>query len=130
MLKTNSKKARENIRAYILEHFDPTNYDLETVPETFEEVARVILDTFESEKHYHLEYIKAKGISMQSVFAEWCAGLPSILDTCYYYNRSAIDDLAGILEETTTEASRYTESAAEDLLTYLIYRELTKGTVK
>lgn len=130
MLKTNSKKARENIRTYIMEHFDPSNYDLKHTPETFEETARVILDTFESEKYYHLEYIKAKGISMQSVFAEWCAGLPSILDTCYYYNRSAVDDLAKILEESETEKNRYKESDAEALLTNLIYRELLKGATK
>ena len=35
MLRTNSKKAMENIRAYIEENFDCTSYDLEKEPETF-----------------------------------------------------------------------------------------------
>ena len=129
MLKTNSKKARENIRTYIMDRFDPTGYDLEYTPETFEAVARVILETFQKEKHYHLEYIKAKGISMQAIFTEWCSGLPSILDTCYYYNRSALNELALILEETDAEKGRYSESLAEEMLTYLIYRELQRGAM-
>jgi hypothetical protein len=60
-------------------------------------------------------------------FADWAAGLPSILDTCYYYNRSAVDDLGAILEETAEEKARYSEAQAETLLTSLIYRELVRG---
>lgn len=130
MLKTNSKKARENVRAYIIEHFDPTGYDVNQQPETFTETARIILDVFESEKHYSIEYIKTRGISMQYVFEQWAAGLPSILDTCYYYNRSAVADVAKILEQDETTTQRYDESSAEKLLTYLIYRELVKGATK
>lgn len=127
MLKTNSKKARENIRAYIIINFDPTNYDITKAPESWPEIAAFILDTFRSEKYYSLEYMQSAGLSEQAVFAEWAAGLPSVLDTCYFYNRSAVDDLAGILEESKSEKARYTESDAEKLLTYLIYRELLKG---
>ncbi len=127
MLRTNSKQARENIRTYIIEHFDPCGYDLDTTPETFPEIAAAILDTFRSEKPYSDKYIYRYGLSEQAVFTEWCAGLPSIIDTCYYYNRSAVDDLAAILEESDTEKARYNERDAEKLLTYLIYRELLKG---
>ena len=63
----------------------------------------------------------------QQRFEEWAAGLPSILDTCYYYNRSAVDDLGAILEETDSEKARYSEQQAETRLTYLIYRELVRG---
>lgn len=35
-LRTNSKKAKENIRLYIMGNFDGTNYDIET-PATFKE---------------------------------------------------------------------------------------------
>lgn len=121
MLKTNAKKARENVRAYIMENFDGTNYDIEQ-PETFAECARIILDIFRDErpaKYY-------PRMSEMQNFADWCAGLPSILDTCYYYNRSAVDDLGNILEETAAEKARYTEEQAEERLTALIYRELVK----
>ena len=78
------------------------------------------METFRSEKRYECG-------TESVVFADWCAGLPSVLDTCYYYNRSAAKDLGNILEETETEYSRYSEADAEKLLTSLIYRELTKG---
>lgn len=127
MLRTNSKKARENIRAYIVEHFDPTGYDVDQNPGTFEEVAKIILDTFAHEKPYSTKYMYRAGLSDEKVFADWCAGLPSILDTCYYYNRSAVEDLGNILEETESEKAKYTETEAEKYLTHLIYKELIKG---
>lgn len=122
MLKTNSKKARENIRRYIMDGFNPENYGY-TMPDTFKEVASLILDTFREErpaKYY-------PRMSEAANFEDWAAGLPSILDTCYYYNRSAVDDLGNILEETDSEKAKYTEEKAEQLLTALIYRELVKG---
>ena len=129
MLRSNSKKARENVRTYIINHFDGTNYDL---PETndFNEIANYIYNTFKSEKYYSDNYMLRNKISEQTSFTDWCSGLPSILDTCYYYNRSAIDDLAAILEETETEKARYTEEKAENYLTYLIYSEIVKAIRK
>jgi hypothetical protein len=125
MLKTNSKKAHENIRAYIIANYDPTNYEL---PETknFSEIAANIYTTFQSEKYYGFEYIRAKRIPEFTLFEEWASGLPSIIDTCYYYNRSAVDDLGEILEETASEKKRYTEREAESFLTRLIYNEIKK----
>lgn len=122
MLRTNSKKATENIRAYIEENFDCTGYELEKEPETFKEKACFILKTCRAEKRY-----SSFNMSDYKIFEAWCQGLPSLLDTCYYYNRSAVDDLAEILEETAEEKNRFTESEAEEKLTYLIYRELSKA---
>ena len=122
MLRTNSKKAMENIRAYIEENFDCTSYELGKEPETFKEKACFILKTCRAEKTYPGYHTPD-----YEIFKDWCQGLPSLLDTCYYYNRSAADDLAEILEETEEEKNRYTESEAEEKLTYLIYRELRKA---
>lgn len=130
MLKTNTKKARENIRNYIVEHFDPCGYDVNQEPENFSEIARIILETFAEEKPYSTKYIYRYHLSDEKVFTDWCQGLPSILDTCYYYNRSAVDDLGAILEETEAEKAKYSESDAERLLTHLIFRELMKGAEK
>lgn len=126
MLKTNSKKAIENIRFYIMENFDCSNYDITKYgfakkPETFPEVARCILAVCKSEKRYQTYNREF------DMFKDWCQGLPSLLDTCYYYNRSAMSDLAEILEETPEETERFTEEQAEEKLTYLIYRELKKA---
>ena len=65
-------------------------------------------------------------MSLQELFADWASGLPGILDTCYYYNRSALKDVQNILEQSDAEAARFTESQAEELLTSLIFREIKK----
>lgn len=120
MLKTNSKQAKENIQRYIIEHFDCSGYDVEE-PTTYQEMCQMIYDTMKKEKFHN------KSINEFEIFKDWCQGLPSILDTCYYYNRSALEDLKIILEETEDEANKYTEEQAEERLTYLLYREITKN---
>lgn len=123
MLKSNSKKAKENIRQYIIDNFTPENYT-DTPPESFDKIARFIFETFRAEKYNCAEDFRYYRNNEAEAFADWCAGLPSLLDTCYYYNRSAVDDLAAILEESEAEKQRFTEEEAENLLTTLIYREI------
>lgn len=120
MLKTNSKKAREHVREYIMDHVCVDGYDI-AEPETVTEAARIIYNNFRSTHQWAIDHY-----GEFTAFSDWCAGLPSILDTCYFYNRSAVDDLAAILEETEQETSRYTEQQAERVLTLLIYREIRK----
>lgn len=120
MIRSTSTKARLNIREYIMEHTDANNYigyTIGTAPEGWEETAAFIRQTFRDEKRYE------RG-NQQELFFSWCQGLPSALDTCYYYNRSAVDDLAAILEESDAEKAKFTERQAEYQLTHLIYREL------
>lgn len=126
MLKSNSKKAQENIKNYILNNFDFSNYEDEntTAPTEYNAICKVILETMNDEKFY------SKEINEYEIFKTWCQGLPSILDTCYYYNRSAVNDLKEILEETEAEASKFTEQQAEERLTYLLYREIKKHANK
>lgn len=126
MLKTNSKKAAENIRAYIMDGFTPEGYT-DNPPQDFPKIAVFILDTFRNEKYWCPQDVRYYHGCEQLAFRDWCAGLPSVFDTCYFYNRSAVDDLGAILEETEQEKARYTEQQAEQLLTDLIYRELLKG---
>ena len=123
MLKTNSKQATENIKAYIMEHFDYSNYaeDGKFIPETYNEICKCIYDTMMKEKFY------ARETNNYETFKSWCQGLPSLFDTCYYYNRSALEDLKNILEETDEEAGKFSESEAEERLTYLLYREIIKN---
>ena len=124
-MRTNCKAAVENIRHYIAQNFKPENYT-DTPPQGFGEIAEFIMDVFHKEKWNtpdDYRYYSSENVA----FEDWCAGLPSVLDTCYFYNRSAVDDLAEILDEGEEERSRYTEAEAERLLTALIYRELKKG---
>ena len=129
MLKTNNKKARENIRNYIIAGFTPEGYT-DNPPQDFPEIARFILATFRNEKHHLPQDFRYYRNNELAAFADWCAGLAGVLDTCYYYNRSAVDDLGAILEETDEEKARYTEEQAENTLTLLIYRELVKGAAQ
>lgn len=123
MLKRTANRARQNVQAYIMQGFTGENYSIET-QETFKDTAAVIMKIFNSEKPAEGAYSR---MSEQERFTDWAQGLPSILDTCYYYNRSAVDDLGAILEETEQEKARYSEQNAEQLLTALIYRELVRG---
>lgn len=124
MLRT--KKANENIRAYIMDNFTPENYT-NNPPKDFPEMAAFILDIFRREKMSDFRYHDCNEFA---AFTDWCQGLPSVLNTCYYYNRSAVDDLGAILEETAEEKARFSEPEAERRLTWLIYRELSKGAAK
>ena len=117
MLKTNTKKVKENLKNYIMEHFNCEGYDVET-PTNYKDICKMIYDTMEEEKFY------AKEKTNYETFKSWCQGLPSMLDTCYYYNREAKDDLKIILEETEEEANKFTEEQAMEKLTYLLYREI------
>ena len=126
MLRTNTKKANENIRAYIMDNFTPENYT-DNPPKDFPGAAAFILAVFRKEKMSDFRY---RNCNEFSAFTDWCQGLPAVLDTCYYYNRSAVDDLGRILEETAEEKARFSEPEAERRLTWLIYRELSKGAAK
>lgn len=128
-MKTTTREARQNIREYIINHFNPESYDF-SGPCTFPNIARFILEVHQREKFYSPEYQRAKGYTSEIVFEDWAQGLPSILDTCYYWNRSAVDDLGAILEQSEQEKAKYTEEQAEKMLTHLIYRELKKGAAE
>ena len=114
-IRSNSKRAVENIRTYIMNNYDGSSYDWEDVF-SFEDVAQSVMSAFFLE--YGCQVYRYS--SIESAFISWCSGLPSILDTCYYYNRSAVDDLGDILDESTGERSEYTESDAEKMLSKLI----------
>lgn len=128
MLRTNSKAAREAVRAYILEDL---GYLEERYPErtfeTFEDAARAIWEAFEEEKPYTDQNAARRGMSRQDVFESWARGLALGGLFLYYYNVSAVDLLGDILQETPEERSKYTEQDAERLLTYLIYSVVTKA---
>lgn len=128
MLRSNSKKAINNIKNYIMVNYNPDGYE-EGSPEKnasdFREIAACILKDVKRVKGY--EVIKYRRYSWQDAFVDWASGLPGLLDTCYYYNRSAVDDLAQILEESEAEKAKYDESQAETMLSRLIFRELNKA---
>lgn len=126
MLKTNSKKARENIHRYIVDNFTPDNYDLEPSND-FATVAKVIYNCFIEEKSGINDWGRA---SESVIFDDWMQGLPSIFGADYYLHCTALDDLGVILEETEAEKARFTEDDAAKLLSSLIFREIKKAVKK
>lgn len=128
MLKTNTKKARERVRSWIIENyqqFDSEGYEVETT-DSFEVMAAKILQEVRRVKGYEVK--RSRSYSWQDAFADWCRGLPSMLYTyeimCY---SSCIDILGGILEETEEEKSRFSGEKALNLMLYLVYSELYKA---
>lgn len=119
MLKTNSKKAKENIKQYIVNNTDINSTD-------FNEVAKYIINNF---NRYNCLYeVRRFQHNYQAIFADWLHCLPVCLELGFIYqaDKTAKDDLMAILEETEEEVAKYSEKQAEELLIYLIYRELTK----
>ncbi len=123
MLRSNSKKVIEKVRSYIIKGVDHEYFGLEADPD-FNTACKLVLTACENEKRYN------RSRSGFDTFRDWAQGLPTALNTCYYYNVSAIDLLADWLEETESEKSKYNESEAEEMITRLVYRELTKGAAK
>lgn len=123
MLKTNSKKVIERIRSYIIDGVNHEYFNLESDPD-FNTACKLILQACENEKRYN------RSRSGFETFKDWAQGLPSAFNTLYYYNVSAVDMLGAWLEESESEKSKYNESEAEEMITRLIYRELTKGAAK
>ena len=115
-----TKQTKENLRIYITNNYDPSNYDLDDCRD-FSCIAKNILATFRSEKRYSLNHYEF------GKFEDWCQGLPSILDTCYYYNRSAADDLIYLFPDNENEINKLSDEQAQKLLTKIIYRALKEA---
>ena len=116
MLKTNSKQARENLKAYIMAGW---NIEEDEQGRTWQETQRDIIDSFIYQA-YSSEYERRQ--NRQEAFKNWLMGLPRNLgDFCLC---RAVEDLGNILNQTEAERAKYTEDKASDTLSYLIYREV------
>ena len=123
MLRSNSKAVVAKIHQYIVDEIDLDYFGLVEAPD-FPSACKLILTACENEKMYN------RSSSGLDTFRDWAQGLPSAFNTCYYYNISALNLLADWLEETDSEKEKYSECQAEEMITRLIYRELTKGASK
>lgn len=120
MLKANSKKARQNLMNYIADYAIDKVEEYQELENT--DPVAAVYEIFFQEKDPHNGYNSR--YPEYTVFKEWAQGLAMNGLFCYYYNRSAKDDLAGILEETEEEKERYTEEEAAEMLTRLIYNRV------
>lgn len=120
MLRSTNKAVINKIREYIINGVDHEYFELEADPD-YKTACKLILQACQNEKRY------CTYRSEYEMFKDWAQGLPTAFNTGYYYNVSAIDLLADWLEETDKEKEKFEESAAEEKITWLIYREWRKG---
>ena len=123
MIKSNSKQARENIKAFIIKNFNfEDNPTIEK--DDFSQIAKRVLASF---NNYISESDKNRNLA--AVFYDYASGLPGTLsfDDIFLGCDAARDTLADILQESDAEKEKYTESDAEKFLVNLIYRELVRG---
>ena len=131
MLRTTNKKVKDTIKNYINEsvaNWADDNFNYLTIDEfeelkTYEGQCNLIIDKFLNEMVKNNK--NAKYYSYYDLFVKWCEGQPSALETGYYLH-SAKSLLAEWLEETEEEANKYTEEQTENLITRLLWREITK----
>ena len=116
MLRTNSKQAVQNLRAYIM---DSWNLEAEDQGRTWEDTQKDIKNNFYLQA-YSSQYERKQ--NRQEAFKNWLAGLPKGLGD--FYLCQAVEDLGNILEETEAERDKYSEDQACNTLSYLIYREV------
>ena len=124
MLKTNSKKARQNLQKFMLENC--TNYEGDSFG-NIKEVCWYIYECFCNEC-YNTDN-RRYSMSKQQLFNDWVMGCPTGLLFDYYLYKEdyhPINLLGDILEETETERNRYKEEDSSTILTYLIYREIER----
>lgn len=135
MLRTNSKKATENIKKEIMDSYEDANeyytFEGREAKTAFNEICADILEAFRIKKLENDCYYIAGRANRNEMFMDWMQGLPSAFPVAEdIFLRSAIDFLGNILEETEEEKERYTEDKAEKLACNLLYRELEKGACK
>ena len=129
MLKTNSKKARENLKNYIMHYTEDIASDYgydENFLKDYNNRCFVIFKIFMIEKRSEFDLYNNK-INGFEVFKSWASGLALNDLFCYWYNRPAKKDLHIILEQTEKEQEKYTENQAEVFLTKLIYDAVIRG---
>lgn len=137
MLRTTSKKAKENIRLWILANYTPEDYTNafqtetgEYTPENFPEVAASIMDTFHKEKG-----LDVRRYGLEIAFIDWMQGLPSILGTLSLLGWEVTEILGNWLEETAEEKEAYSKKdedgqKAMKTALHLVFREIKIGSEK
>lgn len=126
-LRTNSKQVRSAVMDYIRLDKDYliSDYEImETDLKNDDLICLVIYDIFRREKLDHDVRFEKGKLSEYAAFEEWASGLAMGGLFAYYYMPVAVDLVGKFLQETEEEKARYSETEAEKLLTYLIYREI------
>lgn len=126
-IRTNSKQARKNVVDYIRKYAE--DHLEENGMQGCSDAAMLenLRETFAREVCFKNNMIMYRGNVYMIFREEWAKALAMDGLFCYYWNRSAKDDLGAILHETDAEKAKYTEDQAEECLTRLIFRAVQEG---
>lgn len=126
MLKTNSKIVNKRLDAYILEcmgdYLEENNIDLTDAAGACKYLYKDFM------RVHGWEFQRGRAVSASDVFFEYMGGLPFHFDFRYfrYDEDGAHAVLAAMLEQTETQAARFSYEESERLLSNLIFRRVMK----
>ena len=120
MLRTNSKKYLSNIQNYLLDAINTDDHETEAT--THAEKIAFVMSCYESE--FNHKYNQARHPNEQPRFANWLAGLPSVLDIPFY--NDDIIKLAKRLQEVDTypNEKNTTKNIVENYFNFMAYHIL------
>ena len=120
MLRTNSKKYLSNIQNYLLDAINTDDHETEAT--THAEKIAFVMSCYESE--FNHKYNQARHPNEQTRFANWLAGLPSVLDIPFY--NDDIIKLAKRLQEVETypNEKNTTKNIVENYFNFMAYHIL------
>lgn len=131
MLKTNCKKAMENIKKEIIDAYESAEeyyiFNGREAKKEYNDICKDIMNAFYIEK---VKY-DCRRMSRQELFIDWMSGLPTAFPVSdEIYLRSASDWVGKILEQAEEEKEKFTEEESEKLACCLLFRELEKHASK
>ena len=118
MLRTNSKKYLNNIQTYLIDSVN-TEDALHNAITDAEKIA-FVMACYDSE--FNHKYNQARHPNEQTRFANWLAGLPSVLNIPFY--NDDIINLAKELQEVETYAEKMEQRICDNYFNFMSYHIL------
>ena len=120
MLRTNSKKYLANIQTYLIDAINTEDHTTEAT--THAEKLAFVMSCYESE--FNHKYNQVRHPNEQDRFANWLAGLPSVLDIPFY--NDDVINLAKRLQEVDTypNEKNTTKNIVENYFNFMSYHIL------
>lgn len=113
MLKMNSKKAKENLKKYLVDIYEEENPISEKIRGNYSEIIKREVDLWFSEQYCDFEKRMANRVGYQERFFYWVRGFGGCLQFDYFNFGIAHDLLQEMLEETNEEANKWNNEQAE-----------------
>ena len=118
MLRTNSKKYLANIQTYLIDAINTEDHTTEAT--THAEKLAFVMSCYNSE--FNHKYNAIRYPNEQERFANWLAGLPSVLDIPFKYD--GVLKLAKQLQEVETYNEKTEQRICENYFNFMAYHIL------